>query len=159
VVEDTLLRAFEKAGTFCEPGGLDADAKRRNVRGWLSEIALNLIRDLLRGLPPDGPEKQLDDEGWAEQAAPEAGERLATPEVLTVLEEVLKTDLTEREQEVLRITYQYHVFGRKAQRLPNKVAEELAQRLGTTSENVRKIRQRALDKVRAGLERRLGKLP
>jgi len=159
LVNDTFLRAFKKAGTYCEPSGLDQDAKRRYVRAWLAKVARNLIRDLLRAVPEDGPDRQLDDEGWNEQAAPTAGEEGASPAVLAVLVEVLQNDLDEREREVLRKTYQYWVPGRTAQRLPNKVAEEVAQQLGTTSENLRKIRQRALKKVREGLERRLGPLP
>src|SRR5947208_1372874 len=63
------------------------------------------------------------------------------------------------EQEVLRVTYQYHVAGRDAQRLPNDVAEDLSRRLNTTSENLRKIRQRATDKLRAALAQRFGPLP
>jgi RNA polymerase sigma factor (sigma-70 family) len=159
LVNDTFLRAYRKAGTYCEPSGLDQDGKRRYVRAWLSRVASRLIQDLLRAVPEGGPERQLDDEGWNEQAAPVACEKPVPPTVLAVLEEVLQNDLDEREREVLRKTYQYWVPGRAAQRLPNKVAEELAQQLGTTSENLRKIRQRAMKKVREGLERRLGPLP
>jgi len=159
VTTDTFMLAYQGAGTYCEPAGLDPDAKRRNVRAWLTQIAHNHVCALLRGVPEVGAEEQLDEERWRQQAAREPDDELPKTELLLALEDVLQTDLDEREREVLRKTSQYHVFGRRAQRLPNKVAEELAKRLGTTTENLRKIRQRALQKVRAGLERRLGKLP
>src|SRR4051794_21502782 len=44
LVADSFMRAFERAGAYCEPSGLDADGKRRNALAWLSQIAQILIR-------------------------------------------------------------------------------------------------------------------
>ncbi len=59
--------------------------------------------------------------------------------------------LSEREQTVLRVTAQFYRLGAKAQRLPNKVANELATQLRVTSEGIRAIRSRAMRKLRAQL--------
>jgi RNA polymerase sigma factor (sigma-70 family) len=56
--------------------------------------------------------------------------------------------LSEKEQRVLRTTFQYYQPGKQHQRLPNDVAEDLAKELGTTSDNVRQIRHRALEKIK-----------
>ena len=60
--------------------------------------------------------------------------------------------LTEREQMVLRVTFQWYEPGREHQRLPNDVTAELANTLQTTPENLRQIRRRALAKLRAHLQ-------
>ena len=56
--------------------------------------------------------------------------------------------LSEREQLVIRTTFQYFRLGEQFQRLPNKVVQNLSAQLGTTPENLRKIRERALVKIR-----------
>jgi len=48
---------------------------------------------------------------------------------------------------VIRVSEANYVQGAKQQRLPNEVSKNLAAQLGTTTENVRKIRQRAKEKL------------
>jgi len=55
--------------------------------------------------------------------------------------------LSEREQIVLRTTFQYYQPGKQNQHLPHDVVEDLAESLKTTSDNVRQIRSRALRKI------------
>jgi DNA-directed RNA polymerase sigma subunit (sigma70/sigma32) len=59
--------------------------------------------------------------------------------------------LTDREQDVLRITALYQKAGDAHQRLPNEASAELATRWGTTNENIRAIRSRAMKKLKAFL--------
>jgi len=52
---------------------------------------------------------------------------------------------------VIRVTFQWYQPDREHQRLPNQVAKDLADTLGTTPENLRQIRHRALRKIEAHL--------
>ena len=56
--------------------------------------------------------------------------------------------LDAREQEVLRETMLWHKPGEANQRMPNEAASRLAAQLGTTPANIRKIRSRAIQKLR-----------
>ena len=147
----TFERAYEKAATFKLPADVSGETETRLVRAWLGVIAANLLRRLLRN---HECEQTKDDEEWdtiIDSAAPsDAREEQDTPELSArrkLITEALDT-LTEREQLVLRTTYQFYRIGKRFQRLPNSVSQELAQQLGTTPENLRKIRERALEKVR-----------
>ena len=59
-----------------------------------------------------------------------------------------------RAGDVLRVTALYQRAGEAHQRLPNDVSAELAERWGTTNENIRAIRSRAMKKLKTFLERR-----
>jgi len=146
----TFERAYEKAKTFKLPSGVSPASATRLVRGWLGTIAANLLRCLLRN---HECEYAQDQDGWEKIrnsiGGPEAdGEQEETNFCAErkLIGEALEA-LSEREQLVLRITFQYHRVGERFQRLPNKVSQELAQQLATTPENLRKIRERALTKV------------
>ena len=54
----------------------------------------------------------------------------------------------DKEQMVIRVTFQWYRPGKPHQRLPNDVVADLAETLQTTSENLRQIRRRALIKIR-----------
>lgn len=146
----TFERAYEKAETFKLPVGTPPASEVRLVRGWLGKIAANILRHLLRN---HEAEHTKDEEEWRtileSTAALNPEEEQDTPELAAkrkLIAEALET-LTEREQLVLRTTYQYYRIGKKFQRLPNKVSHELAEQLATTPENLRKIRERALENV------------
>jgi RNA polymerase sigma factor (sigma-70 family) len=161
LVQDTFRRVYEHARTFTPGSDQDPDAKRRVVRAWLGRIARNLLQDRLRNRQARAPEQTPGEGLWdilPERRNKETEEPSAT-DSSALVREVLLNDLTEEEQEVLRVTLQWYDPGRTNQRLPNDVAEDLAQRLHTTSENLRKIRRRAMQKVRDGLIRRMGQPP
>lgn len=147
---ETFERAREKAGTFKLPPGTPPESETRLVRGWLGVIATNILRRLLRN---HEAEHTKDEEEWSEilESAKDTKSNDAqdTPELAAerrLIAEALET-LTERERLVLLTTYQYYRIGNKFQRLPNSVSYELAQQLATTPENLRKIRERALERV------------
>jgi len=75
----------------------------------------------------------------------------ASPELDAVQDGL--SQLSDREQDVLRVTALYHRAG-DHQRLPNSVSAELAARWGTTNDNIRAIRTRAMKKLKAFLQAR-----
>lgn len=146
IVHDTFQRAFDKAATFRPSESVDDDSQRRWTRAWLGRIARNLILDALSSrkevLASDSLERE------ESPAPPSSGRK--DPR-LDALERVF-ADLNDREQDILRVTAMYHRAGERNQRLPNDVSQELAQRWGITSENVRAIRMRALKKVQLAMQ-------
>ncbi|SRR5260221_1941767 len=147
----TFDRVFDKAGRFELPAGISPERSRRLVLGWVGTIASNLFRDHLRA---HGREVKFDDDGWerlADSVGMQCGECNAPLQPANSRQELLNAawdTLTEREQVVLRTTFQFYRVGKEYQRLPNKEAAELAESLGTTPENVRQIRSRALLKLK-----------
>ncbi|MCI0458582.1 MAG: sigma-70 family RNA polymerase sigma factor [Gemmataceae bacterium] len=157
LVQDTFRRVYEHAGTFDAGDVRDPDGLRRLVRAWLGAIATNLVRDVLRERETVPPEVLLDPELCSAVAA--RSDCGPPADLLAIAREVMTTDLSAEEQEVLRITYEWYDPDREHQRLPNDIAADLAGRLRTTTENLRKIRQRALRKFKEGVLRRLGRSP
>jgi RNA polymerase sigma-70 factor, ECF subfamily len=156
LVTDVFKRVYEHAESF-KPSGLKCrEAMRKRVRAWLGTIARRMFLDRLP--PKDAPpECQLDQDHWQNIAQPEAGEESGGPLIAVVKAAMEK--LTEREREVLRVTVHWYDPSSDYQRLPNEVAAELAKRLGTTPENLRKIRERALAKIEAEVINVLGSSP
>lgn len=149
----TFIRAYERAITFKTGGVSDPDMLRLRVRAWLGRIAQNIYRDMLRGRK-DSKELAVDEEELEEapeqvQAAP------TTSSYKRVLDEAIDA-LSEKKQHVLRVTYQYNQPGKKHQRLPNHVAEELAKTLNTTSDNIRQLRRRALREISQFIKSKTG---
>lgn len=148
LVQETFHRAFERAHTYQPGDSPDADIQRRRTRAWLGRIATRLLADALRqphevaATPyveraPDEPR----------DSAPPSSRRRGR---LDLVREGLEL-LTDREQDVLRVTALYQKAGEAHQRLPNEVSAELATRWGTTNENIRAIRSRAMKKLKSFL--------
>lgn len=148
LVEDTLLRVYERAAALYRPADEgDADYRRCRVRAWLAQIAERLAQDIFRGRKRL-PATQLEQEEW--QDVPEGAECVhsaAAEELCRVMDEVLD----ERERDVLRITYHWHDPDRDHQKLPDEAVEELARRWNLKPDNIRQIRRRALRKLKAAL--------
>lgn len=147
MVTDTFLRVYEKASTYKPCGEKDPARQRRNALAWVSTIAQNICKDHFRN--PDTQLVLVDE--WSEDAEPPASsDQYVEPEftgALKCIHEAMAS-LSEREQTILRVTMDYWKPGSENQRLPNNVAEELARTFGITSENLRKIRERAMRKLR-----------
>lgn len=141
LVHDTFQRAFDRASTF-RPSMADTDVERQRwTRAWLGKIARNLLLELLRARPETltgdmdaEAERQRDSE-------PPSHHQRRLEAIARALE-----SLSEREQDVLRVTAMYYRASAH-QRLPNDVSEELAARWQTSNENIRAIRSRALKRV------------
>ena len=144
LVAEAFRVAYENAHKF-EPAGIaDPERLRLRARGWLGWIARRLVQDLLRRRGKL-PTQSLELDHWQQVAErgrpggkPSANERLVREAI---------GSLSEREQLVIRTTFQWYRPEKGHQRLPNDVAAELARTLGTTPENLRQIRRRALKKI------------
>lgn len=151
MVTDTFVRVFERAHTYKPCGEKDPDRQRRNALAWVSAIALNLCRDHFRD--PDTRHVLVDE--WSDSTEPEArSDDYVEPEFsgeLKCIHEAMEK-LSEREQTIVRVTMDYWKPGSEHQRLPNEVAEELARTFEITSDNLRKIRERALKKIRFSVD-------
>jgi len=142
LVQETFHRAFERAHTFSADGITDEERLRRRTRAWLGRIAQNLLADHLRRVREVSASPYLERVSCDEIDAPSAPSAELEAIVLGL------GQLSDREQDVLRVTALYHRAG-DHQRLPNAVSAELASRWGTTSENIRAIRSRAMKKLKS----------
>jgi RNA polymerase sigma factor (sigma-70 family) len=143
LVSDTFVRVLERAETFDPNGERDPAAQVQRVRVWLLAIAFNVLNDVYRGHPTNEVSRDAEYfEQVTDVPAPEDSPRVR------LAARAFVEALDEREQEVLRVTLYWNKPGVTHQRLPNDVSADLAKRLGTTTENIRKIRASALRKVR-----------
>ena len=160
LVHDTFVRCYEHAHTFSLETGVEENAEdtaptRRNVRAWLGTIAARLFYTWLKQsktlqlIPIDKAQKATIGTGGVE-AAEGSSEDAELHPLEARLEEALAR-LSDAEREVLRVTFTYYRPGQAYQRLPNDISKELGDALGVSPVTVRKIRQRALEKVRAFL--------
>jgi RNA polymerase sigma factor (sigma-70 family) len=140
LLHETFARAFERAPSFHEAPGLGPDQERRRTRAWLGRIAEHLLADSLRSLREIATSSDVEE-------IPDPGPPSSGSAGTRWVQEALDL-LTERERDVLRVSAMYLRVGESHQRLPNQVAQELAARWGTTNDNVRAIRHRALNRVR-----------
>jgi len=149
LVHETFLRVFEKAHTFEGDGTTDSTQSRRQVRAWIGRIAHNIFQDMLRRLKGDRAAaiRIQDDAKIRPQAV--GPDDPPSPVLQAILQAI--DSLSAREQEIIRVTWQYYAPGQKQQRLPHNVVARLARDLNTTPENIRKIRQRAVRKIKAML--------
>jgi RNA polymerase sigma-70 factor, ECF subfamily len=158
LVSEVFKRAYEHAASHKPSGLKDRNAMRRRVRAWLGTIAERLFLD---GRPPEDAqplECQLEQDHW--QTIPQfVAATKSDSELIAVVKTAIQTVLTDREREVLGVTLHWYDPSSDHQRLPNEVVAELAQRLGTTPENLRKIRERALAKIEQEVIRVLGRSP
>lgn len=148
---ETFMRVFERAETYKSCGSDDRDVQRRNVLAWIGAISSNLCLDHFRH--PDTRLILVDE--WAEDREPTHREETIADDCptgeLRLIHDAMAT-LTDREQQVLRVTAAYWKNDGTQQRLPNAVAEDLARSFETTSANIRKIRERAMKKLREFVE-------
>jgi len=149
LVHDTFLRAFEKAHTFTAGIYPEEDSHRKHVRAWLGTICRNLFLEHLEALPKlEIVDVELDllpgPSLVSVETEREDGSELS-PRVQSITNAL--ATLTEREQDVIRVTMEHWNPGDNFSRLPNQVAAQLAAFYRTTSSNIRQIRKRAMDKI------------
>ena len=149
LVQETLIRAYDRAGTFNGAGIKDTQRLERRTRAWLGRIALNIFRDILRDRE-GRREVPLDENDPAPE--PEPRQTSLTSARRQLIDEAIDS-LSEREQIVLRTVFQYFEPGKN---LPRPVIEDLANSLKTTSDNLRQIKSRALRKINQYIKSRTG---
>jgi RNA polymerase sigma factor (sigma-70 family) len=146
LVQETFHRAFERAETFRADDIDDPERLRLRTRAWLGRIAQNLLADHLRRV------REVSASPYLERLSCEDLDAEAPPSPKLVAVQDALGQLSDREQDVLRVTALYQRAG-DHQRLPNAVSAELAARWGTTNENIRAIRSRAMKKLKDLVER------
>lgn len=148
---DTMECVYLYAHRFQLPVGVPRTSAGPHIKAWLGKITNTNLRKRLEG---HYDEVTLEDAEWARQSAPHPAD--TEPPQLSGAEQpafrAAFASLSEREQVVLRVTFQYHHSGAHFQRLPNRVVADLSSQLGTTPENLRTIRSRALRKLRTALK-------
>ena len=144
LVAEAFRAAYENAHKFDPAGITDPDRLRLRARAWLGWIARRTVQDLLRARGRL-PTQRLELDHWQQVPEPERPGVGASAQEQAVRQAV--ESLSEREQLVIRVTFQWYRPDRANQRLPNDVAAELAKTLETTPENLRQIRRRALRKI------------
>jgi len=141
---EAFRAAFQNARKFDPAGIADGERLRLRARAWLGWIARRLVQDILRGRSRL-PTKGLEMGHWQQVAAADRPPRTPSAKEQAAREAI--GSLTQREQLVIRTTFQWYRPEKAHQRLPNDVAAELAETLGTTPENLRQIRRRAMRKI------------
>lgn len=143
IVQDTFLNAAKYASSFDDQGLTDPEMLRRRVRKWLSGIA---YRVFLAKLDSSIEFSSIvsDLKGRDEKNPGELSEREQRRGQLMAV--ALKM-LSEREQDILLATSEFLNLGGNS-RMSNAASAELSRRWKTTNDNVRKIRQRAREKIR-----------
>lgn len=153
IVQDTFLRAHARAATFQVDETCGPERSRHRVRAWLGVIAENIIRDSFRGEPQVVFMSETDLEAEHDRRSPNRDLGAASASVTMRKFRNALSELTPRDQEVLRVTGMWYQPNQRQQRLPNHVMKQLAADLGTTSENIRQIRLRAIRAIRKSMER------
>lgn len=138
VFVNTMMAVYESSNTY--------NASKSKVATWLSCIAKHEMLDLLNILN----EKRIGEKQFIplnEDLAisdTEDNIEIETPQK-KALDEALQT-LSDKERDIL-LTYMMYQEGNK--HLPDEVIQVLCDRYETSSINLRKIKQRALEKVRS----------
>ncbi len=153
IVAETFHRAFRKAELYDAAGIDDPVRIRRRSRAWLGRMAQRLVQDTLRNTQRL-PTYHFESERW-ENMPEQPGVPQRDDDLIRRVRRALE-QLSEKEQVVVRTTFEWHRPGRDHQRLPNDVVADLAETLETTPENLRQIRRRALNKIRALLKPSVG---
>jgi RNA polymerase sigma factor (sigma-70 family) len=155
-VQDGFVKSFAGAKNFDRTECCEPIVQQRKVRAWLGRIIENVIRDSFRGQPQVTfvDSEDLEDLGGS---VPDAIDQIGVPENerLRLLESGLSL-LSDEEQAVLRATMFWWRSGVRQQRMPNSAMQRLAVQLGTTSDNVRQIRSRAMKKLKNHVNEGIG---
>lgn len=145
LVDDTFLRACDGAESY--------DPNEGKVGAWLVGIARNLVKSRL-----EEEEDRLDGRKHEDLEADEIGDFLALydpyetlepdPELMRAIRDALAEALTARQWELLMPYLALQASGDAEGRANRGEARRLADRLGTTPQNLRTTKHRAFKRVR-----------
>ena len=149
---EVFWRAYEHSGRNKEKNfevdfhDDDPERSRRSVRAWLGKVAENMFRDLLRAEKAESDEAlQFDSEALQDYESPEDGiptSRQVVQSVQRALEE-----LPPKQREALEACLHWYNPAKDIFDM-DKDAPAVAASLGTTVENLKKNRNRALKRLR-----------
>lgn len=148
ITSATLYRAYKKADTY------RVNNDKKGALGWLAVISRNMLRDWIRNPDRPGPlsvvELDVDTsiysaEDFVSFFVPQNG-LVNTHENCTLIAEAFEM-LDERTQEVLLVTCLQRERSPKKTHMLRGSGKLLAERLGTSSDNVRKIRKEGIQAI------------
>jgi RNA polymerase sigma factor (sigma-70 family) len=147
LVQDTFIRAFERASTFHGHDLVDEVQERRWARAWLGKIANNIMIDKLR-------KKRgvlllnYDDDNvrWEVEQIKLLAPIPKSPK-LRLLQEALE-QLTPKEQMILRLAALNFIPGDEQLRIPRADLNDLARTYNVSKGTIRQIKRRAIEKIR-----------
>jgi RNA polymerase sigma factor (sigma-70 family) len=147
VVQDTFLKAFDRAESFNYQESCEADIQEKKCRAWLARIAENIVRDRFRGQPEICIVEETEIDQIELPRREDADEtQISQSDRLKLLESGFAL-LSEVEQTVLRATMFWWHPDQQHQRMPNAAMLQLSQQIGKSPDNIRKIRSRAVNKL------------
>jgi len=153
LVVDTFRRVFERATTFrLGSSEIDADGISRRVRSWMGTIIRNAAMDLLRERKAQH-DPRIRFVGGDPSSARQPG-KFKKSRMTIAVNRAFK-QLTEREREVLRVTFYWYDGDRKP--LPKEVVRDVCSYLDITPTNLRKIREHAIARVKRLVREDLGR--
>ena len=149
LVQDAFVKAFDGAPTFDHAECCETAVQQLKCRGWLSRIAHNLVKDRYNGQPlicmmDDDEMERLP--GAASASPDDVQVEVPENERLKFLKAGFDL-LSDIEQTVLRATMFWWQADQPHQRMPQAAMEELSQQIGKSSDAIRQIRLRALNKL------------
>lgn len=145
IVHDALAAFFRRCGKFDLSRAKDDVGVDRLVRVYLARLAkwkAENARSFERSFSRDGD----DGEFLERMTIPEQTDSVPGRDVRAVTEWI--ESLRPVDQDVLRAYFLDDVAGRKSDRLPSGVAEEIARRHGVTTSAIRHIKRKLLDDAR-----------
>lgn len=149
LVDETFMRAFDRAASFDHREVCATPIQGLKCRGWLTRIAENLVRDRFRGQPEvelvqvevDDLDKLAAFQNDCSQCDVPQDQRLG------LLREGFAL-LTENEQTILLATVFWQQQGREHQRMPHLAMEQLSKEVSKSPATIRQMRLRALEKLK-----------
>jgi RNA polymerase sigma factor (sigma-70 family) len=146
VVSETFKHVFVHAAAKFHPGNSKAPEQvRRHVRAWLARVAQRIVLQALRG-QEKRREMPLDIETRSGMVTSRGSDPGTLDEAKRVRDAVERV-LDQREQDVVWERMQFYDPTNGSQRLPPDVLQDLAARWKTTSQSLRQIYHRALQKI------------
>ncbi len=150
VVQETFFRAYKGAHTFEPHRVSDPHRQEGLVRGWLGGIANRVIADMLRRNSPAVVEMDQLERGWSRRPNLNPQSDPDSPIVKALQDEL--NNLSPLQRDILATAELYYQPETTYQRLPNGVAKQLAEKHGTTLDNIRQVRRRTMANLRRKLQ-------
>jgi RNA polymerase sigma factor (sigma-70 family) len=144
IVQETFIRVYTHADSYKSPEKKSGKPLRVYIRAWLGMIAKSILISDFRS---ENIESKIEFERSEQQRS---GSPPPSSRRLQLIEEALSA-LSEREATILRFTGMWYCPGKQL-RIPSAELKQLASEYKVTVQSIRKIRERAIQKVRKYIE-------
>jgi RNA polymerase sigma factor (sigma-70 family) len=149
-VQNTFMKVYDHAEQFNSDGVTDSERMRNKIKAWLYGIAKNEayaeLKIMKSDFVPIEDTASIADEPTTENVFKSANRRL--------LDEALENVLTDRERDILMM-YMFHKdINNPNSHLPDEAIKSACQYWGTTPQNLRTIKSRALKAIKKYIDQR-----